>query len=257
MAGIMGLVIQLLIDNALLLMLFFMNLFLIFIVIRFKQILGFFFNDTLQIALFRMRNPAMFIHFMNSQKIDIQWKEFSSITKVNDTDPNSEYVYVEKGNALQVGTSQPSKKLYYDHKHALISIDPNNEYMSWGGYRAHIIYENQPSTQNPIKAVQQSEILKEMATALSSALVGFQVLLTSRDLKEIAKKSDVQFWGLISTLIPLFAVVILIFIFMAFQEQVLGFIGTTTTQITSILPQVQSFVKQIPTLIPDLNNWRP
>lgn len=255
-------------QNFLLIYFFFMNIVFIFVLIRLRSVLGPFLNQSIKVAFGRMKDPNLFVHFLNSKTCILEWRAYNQVVKLDPDDSTSELVYVERGKGFTPVTPHPvaqkgffnlgifgsaSKKErmneIYTDEFVPVSLNATKNYWVFGR-QMHVIYEGQNITQNPLELFTQDAQVKKAGIAVEHQLIANKLLAESEFRNKIATKDDVKLYGLMNLIILGLGVVALIVMVIGLQGTIGEFTKFATETFETYKPAIEAFLNNIPRVIP-------
>lgn len=253
-------------SNWLLIYFFLMNIFFIFLFIRLRVILGPFLNQTIRVAFGRIRDPNLFIHFLNSRTCIIEWRAYNQVVKLDPEDPTSELVYTDREKGFTPVTPLPIKSKgflnlfnkpsatermneIYTDDFVPVKLNASKNYYTFGR-QMHVIYEGQNITQNPLEEFSQDAQVKKAGIAVEHQLIANKILAESEFRNKIATKDDVRNFGLLNLLLLGIGIVALIVMVVGMQGAMSEFIKFSTETFNNYKPAIEAFLNNIPRVIP-------
>jgi len=248
--------------------LLFFNIFLIFVIIRLRVVLGPFFNQSLKVGFGLMKDPNMFLHFLNSKVAVMEWRPYKTVIKLDPEDPTSELIYVDRQNGFAPATTiRPryargflnifgfGKKLspiddantFYSDEIVPVKLNPGNFYMF--GRQMHVIYEGQNTTQNPLAEFSQDAQVKKAGIAVEHQLIANKLLAESEFRNKMATRDDVRNWGMINLAILGIGIIALIVMVIGLQSAVETFAKFAGDTYESYRPAIEAFFNSVPRVV--------
>lgn len=252
----------------------FVNFMLMGILVILSMRLGPLMGQILGMGFGRIKRPAGILRFTNAQIATLQIREYSPVIKVDEKEPTSELIHMKRQDAFQMSSKYPEKKpgffgkilgkkqdsvdrlneVYTDD---FIPIDINKKAISYlWGIPLFLTVEGVNSTINPMMTFTQSEQVRSASIAVEQSLLANKLIAEDKFRKEIATKSDVRNWGLMTLLILGIGLLIIGVIVMGLQSSLDTFIRFINEQWKVIQPAVDNLLKNTPRIIYDSNGGR-
>lgn len=271
MTGVADVIVQFIFQNFWFLYSIFINIILLIILMLIFARLGPFATEMLKVSLGRYRKPAGVLRFTNAQIASLQIREYSPVIKQDEKDPTSELVHMNREHAFQVGANKPEdnnkigfldrllgkKKNPTDRFNEIYSddffgIDINKKAVTYlFGMPLFVTVEGINSTINPMKNFNQAEQVRAASIAVEQALLANKLIVEDRFRKEIATKSDVRNWSLITGGVLLIGIVILLILVFGMTQTLQTFITFATDQWKIYQPMISKALDDAPKVIYD------
>lgn len=242
-----------------------LNIVFFFIFLRLRVVLGPFLQQSLKVAFNRMKDPNLFIHFLNSKTAILEWRTYNQVVKLDPEEPTSELVYADRENGFTPMTPQPTQSrgffnifnkgvtteklnTIYTDDFIPVRINPTKNYWLFGR-QMHVIYEGQNITQNPLANFTQDAQVKKAGIAVEHQLLANKLLAESEFRNKIATKDDVRNWGILQLVILGLIGVASIVMVMGLQDSLTKFADFATKTFDTYKPIIEKAMSDIPKVI--------
>lgn len=271
MTGIMDVIAQFVLQNFWFLYSIFINVILLMILMLIFARLGPFATEILKVSIGVYRKPAGVLRFTNAQIASIQVREYSPVIKLDEKDPTSELVHMNREHAFQIGANKPTpnqKIGFFDkilgkkqspedrfnevYSDDFFGVDINKKAVTYlFGMPLFVTVEGINSTINPMKNFTQAEQVRAASIAVEQALLANKLIVEDRFRKEIATKSDVRNWSLIVGGVLLVGIVILLVLVFGMTQTLQTFITFAQDQWKIYQPMIAKAIGDTPQVIYD------
>lgn len=242
----------------------FVNFVLLLILIRLRSVLGPFLGQSIKVAFGLMKDPNLFLHFLNSKTAVIEWRAYNQVVKLDPEEVTSELVYVDRENSFTPTTpirpnyglfgflkkkpaSQRMNEIYTDD---FVPIKTNSTKNFWAfGKQMHVIYEGQNMTMNPLANFTQDAQVKKAGIAVEHQLQANKLLVINDYLNKLATKGDVQMYGLLNLILLGFGIIALLVMVIGMQGALTEFAKFATDTFNAYKPAIEAFLKDIPRVV--------
>lgn len=260
-------IIDWLVQNSFTILLFFLNIFWMIVFIRLRATLGPFLNQSLRVSFGMMKDPNLFIQFLNSKVAVFEWRSYNQVIKLDPEDPTTELVYVDRQNGqtpavpnrkkesifafLGIGkkSSRDKSNEIYTDDFIPISLNPKKNYY-FLGRQMHVIYEGQNITQNPLENFSQDAQVKKAGIAVEHQLIANKLLAESEFRNKMATKDDVKLYGLLNLAILGIGIVALIVMVIGLQGALDTFAKFAKETFAQYSPVIEALLKNVPRVVP-------
>lgn len=260
MADVTQIVFQLIMDNFWFLYSLFLNFILLGVLFIISMRLGPFLPQILRMSVGMVRKPALTLRFTNAQMATLQVREYSPVIKVDEKEPTSELVHMNREHAFQATTLYPPKKkggffglfkkpipveqkmdeVYTDD---FIPVDINKKAITYlWGMPLFLLVEGVNSTINPMMSFSQAEQVRAASIAVEQSLLANKLIAEDKFRKELATKSEVRNWSLLNLFVLGIGLLIVAVLLMGLQQTVDTFVKFVGTQWTTFQPIIQKIL---------------
>ena len=257
-------IIGLLAENSFLLTSIFVNFVFFFLFIRLRTVLGPFLNQSIQVAFGRIKDPNLFIHFLNSKSAILEWRAYNQVVKLDPEDITSELVYVDRENGFTPITPNPTSRGFFNifnkvpkqerlneiYTDDFVPVKLNSTKNYWiFGKQMHVIYEGQNMTMNPLANFTQDAQVKKAGIAVEHQLIANKLLAESEFRNKIATKDDVRNWSLLQLVLLGLGIVAVIVIVLGLQEGLTKFSDYAKVTFDQYKPVIEKYLSDIPKVV--------
>jgi len=246
------------------------NFLLIAIIILVWLRQGPFFMQSVKVSLGLLKQPNLFIRFLNSKQAIIEWREYKPVIKIDPKEATSDLVYLDRDAGFNPFFTKnqkpgiigrllgkkydPEKELntVYNNDFVAVNFKDGTNYHSMGT-QLHVIYEGQNSTQNPLASYKQAEQVKKASISVELAYQGHKILAEDEFRKNMATRSDVWVSNLIVGGVLMVGIVAVFFSVGTLTDVVKTFTGFVENAYNNAKPAIDSWIATVPHKIIDQN----